>query len=284
MRRGGGGGGRGRDVNLPAWMTAAGRGGSVAPATAPQPGAGAGTGIGSRGGADHALGSGSGVRRPLPPGERDEHPRAKRHHRVETAGSSGEAPARERDGASSAAQSSWEYVDSSGATQGPFTTEQMRGWLQAGFFQPGLQVRRLVTALRPPGSGGGSTVDIRTCPEFSAASTVTPTPPAVTTAAAGSGTSAAASQTEAKAVGKKSTPTPASEEGGAAPAARVPLPPQGTMFAQGQAEHVMKGGTAVTAEGHALFLMQKMRQFEEASVRSGLCTLHACVTNNFRGV
>jgi hypothetical protein len=56
------------------------------------------------------------------------------------------------------------------------------------------------------------------------------------------------------------------------------------MFAQGQAEHVMKGGTAVTAEGHALFLMQKMRQFEEASVRSGLCTLHACVTNNFRGV
>jgi hypothetical protein len=44
--------------------------------------------------------------------------------------------------APAAAEDSWVYLDNDEKQQGPFTTEQMKGWYAAGYLQPDRQVKK----------------------------------------------------------------------------------------------------------------------------------------------
>ncbi|CAI4052964.1 hypothetical protein N7582_005605 [Saccharomyces uvarum] len=48
-------------------------------------------------------------------------------------------------------ESQWKYVDSNGNIQGPFSSNNMSQWYQAGYFTPTLQVCRLATSIEPFG-------------------------------------------------------------------------------------------------------------------------------------
>lgn len=48
-------------------------------------------------------------------------------------------------------ESQWTYIDSQGQPQGPFTSTLMTQWLQAGYFQPNLQIKRMPTSMEPFG-------------------------------------------------------------------------------------------------------------------------------------
>lgn len=48
-------------------------------------------------------------------------------------------------------QSQWKYVDTQGTIQGPFPSQSMKSWYQAGYFQPSLQLCRLPTSPEPFG-------------------------------------------------------------------------------------------------------------------------------------
>jgi hypothetical protein len=52
------------------------------------------------------------------------------------AGAPSEAPAE------ASGEVKWEYLDDSGATQGPFTTAEMSGWFAAGYLATDRQVRK----------------------------------------------------------------------------------------------------------------------------------------------
>ncbi|EJS41439.1 YPL105C [Saccharomyces arboricola H-6] len=46
-------------------------------------------------------------------------------------------------------ESQWKYIDSNGNIQGPFGTNNMSQWYQAGYFTPTLQICRLATSIEP---------------------------------------------------------------------------------------------------------------------------------------
>ncbi|KOG96209.1 Syh1p [Saccharomyces eubayanus] len=48
-------------------------------------------------------------------------------------------------------ESQWKYVDSNGNIQGPFSSNNMSQWYQAGYFTPTLQICRLATSIEPFG-------------------------------------------------------------------------------------------------------------------------------------
>ncbi|CCD25077.1 Syh1p NDAI_0E02600 [Naumovozyma dairenensis CBS 421] len=47
--------------------------------------------------------------------------------------------------------SQWRYIDIHGQQQGPFPSTSMSQWLQAGYFQPSLQIQRVNTSMEPFG-------------------------------------------------------------------------------------------------------------------------------------
>lgn len=48
-------------------------------------------------------------------------------------------------------ESQWKYIDFQGIIQGPFPSQSMSSWLQAGYFQNTLQIARVATSLEPFG-------------------------------------------------------------------------------------------------------------------------------------
>lgn len=150
----------------------------------------------------------------------------------------------------------WVYIDINGAQQGPFSASEMRAWYAGGFFKADLQVRRR----SEPQSLFCSLGDCMALRETADTS-------GDNAARVGVRESMGAEHTTDERVGKP----PSSADGAADAEAdrrgggwqKAPLADQAMMFAKGQAQEIMAGGTAATAEGQAYFLQEQKKMLEQ---------------------
>ena len=129
----------------------------------------------------------------------------------------------------------WVYLDQAGAQQGPFGTAEMRSWFSGGFFDGSLQVR-------PAGATEQGFAPLNSFPALVGRPQAAPEPPAADPGGAAVPRAADTAATWGTA-----------------------LPDQGAAFGTSQVAAIEAGGAAQTAQGQALFLQQKLRQFEESA-------------------
>ena len=130
----------------------------------------------------------------------------------------------------------WVYLDQAGAQQGPFGTAEMRSWFSGGFFDGSLQVR-------PAGATEQGFAPLNSFPALAGRPQALPDSPAMPAAGG--------------AAGPRTADTTATWG--------TALPDQGAAFGTSQVAAIEAGGAAQTAQGQALFLQQKLRQFEESA-------------------
>jgi len=129
----------------------------------------------------------------------------------------------------------WVYLDQAGAQQGPFGTAEMRSWFSGGFFDGSLQVR-------PAGATEQGFAPLQSFPALAGRPQAAPESPAADSGGAAVPRAADTAATWGTA-----------------------LPDQGAAFGTSQVAAIEAGGAAQTAQGQALFLQQKLRQFEESA-------------------
>eukprot|EP01043_Picozoa_sp_COSAG02_P059126 COSAG02_NODE_7477_length_2995_cov_1.468577_1_plen_324_part_00 len=136
----------------------------------------------------------------------------------------------------------WVYLDQQGAQQGPFSTDEMRGWYTGGFFQGSLQVR--------PAAAAGEFAPLLSFSWLSGGDSSG-------TVGGGAGVQDSGG---AKSVGDDISATTGE---GVARTQRAPLSSQESLFGASQVAEIAAGGSAQSARGQALFLQERLRQFEQ---------------------
>jgi hypothetical protein len=135
------------------------------------------------------------------------------------------------------------YLDQQGAQQGPFSTAEMRGWYTGGFFQGSLQVR--------PAAAAGEFAPLLSFSWLSGGDSGGVVEDVVIQDSGG--------RTSVSDGGRDDI----SATEGMSGTQRAPLSSQESMFGASQVADIAAGGSAQSARGQALFLQERLRQFEQ---------------------